>query len=298
LVPDGAEGFASPEILNIGTRMRFQYKPLPGGDDFAAAVAMVASPRMGTELVGPLLRSLVCLARAATVLEVGGGATTLYLLDALAENARRHESELRMLEAKQRLYDPSWADDEGAADRDGAALLTWLEADPPLARPEYYAQPYQPRCVSVDDVSSPFSAASRVRDAAEQAGLAHLLDQRFCDFRDLSSVLAHPEEVFDLAWFDCGGYGEYRDFLDLYWDRVRADGGMLVLHYTLTVPSHERVLTELAAHQETGIRGQFEMLSLLEPHKLMQNSVTLIRRTAGSPPRFPLTRGVSLERSV
>lgn len=270
---------------------------MPGNKDFAAALAMVTNPRMGTELVGPLLRSLVCMSRAATVLEIGGGASTLYLLDALAENARRHESELHMMEAKQRLYDPSWADDEGAADRDPGALLTWLEADPPLALPAYYAQPYRPRCISVDNLSSAFSAASRVRDAAEGAGLAHLLDQRFCDFRDLPSVLGHQEEVFDFAWFDCGGYGEYRDFLDLYWDKVRADGGMLVLHYTLTVPSHERVLTELASHQQTGIRGQFEMLSLLEPHKLMQNSVTLIRRTAGPAPRYPLTRGVSLERS-
>jgi predicted O-methyltransferase YrrM len=270
---------------------------VPDDKDFAAAVAMVASPRMGTELVGPLLRSLVCLGRAATVLEIGGGASTLYLLDALAENARRHESELRMMEAKQRLYDPSWADDEAAADRDPDALLTWLEADPPLALPAYYAQPYRPRCVSVDDLSSAFTAASRVRAAAERAGLAHLLDQRFCDFRDVPSVLGDQEEVFDLAWFDCGGYAEYRDFLDLYWDKVSADGGMLALHYTLTVPSHERVLTELASHLQTGTRGHFEMLSLLEPHKLMQNSVTLIRRTAGPAPRFPLTRGVSLERS-
>jgi predicted O-methyltransferase YrrM len=268
-----------------------------GHADFAAALAMVASPRMGTELMGPLLHSLVCSVRAAAVLEVGGGTTTLYLLDALAENARRHESELRMLEAKQRLYDPSWTGDEGAAERDGGALLTWLEADPPLALPEYYTQPYRPRCVSVDNLSSPFSAASRVREAAARAGLAHLLDQRCCDFRDVPSVAEDPEEVFDLAWFDCGGYGEYRDFLDLYWDKVRADGGMLVLHYTLTVPNHERVLAELQSQRETGVRGEFEMLSLLEPHKLMQNSVTLIRRAAGPPPRFPITRGVSLERS-
>ena len=270
---------------------------VPDREDFAAALAMVTSPRMGTELVGPLLRSLACLVPAATVLEVGGGTTTLYLLDALADIARTHESELRMLEAKQRLYDPSWADDEGAAERAGGALLNWLEADPPLALPEYYARPYRPLCVSVDNVSSPYSAASRLRDAAERAGLAHLLDQRFCDFRDLPSVLPDPEQVFDLAWFDCGGYAEYRDFLDLYWDRVRADGGMLVMHYTLTVPNHERVLAELESRRQTGSWGQFEMLSLLEPHKLMQNSVTLIRRTAGPPPRFPLTRGVSLERS-
>jgi hypothetical protein len=266
-------------------------------EDFAAALSMVASPRMGTELVGPLLRSLACLGRAATVLEIGGGATTLYLLDALAENTRGHQSELRMMEAKQHLYDPSWADDEKAAERDGGAVLTWLEADPPLALPEYYARPYRPRCISVDNVSSPFSTASRLRDAATRAGLGHLLDQRLCDFRDVSSVLPDPAEVVDLAWFDCGGYAEYRDFLDLYWDRVRADGGLLALHYTLTVPNHERVLAELESQRRAGSRGQFEMLSLLEPHKLMQNSVTLIRRTASPPPRFPLTRGVSLERS-
>jgi predicted O-methyltransferase YrrM len=269
----------------------------PSGEAFDTAMARLHSARMGTELMGPLLYALVRSVRAERVVEVGAGATTLFLLRALADNRADVLRERDELPAKQALYDAAWADDEDAGRRHEHAVLGWLTADPPLVNPEYYGRPYTPRCVSIDDGSSPFSTARDVDDAARQAGLDDLLDRRGADFRDAAASFRDRGDRFDLAWFDCGGYREYRDFLDLYWDLVEPDGGLLILHYTLTVHNHERVLMEL---QEAGARGErcrFELLSLLEPHKLMQNSCTLIRRCEKPPPRFPLVNAVSLERS-
>jgi hypothetical protein len=252
---------------------------------------------MGTELMAPLLHSLARSVRAERVLEVGAGLSTLFLLRALAENSADVERERSLLPAKTAGYDPAWASDEEAARRAGPAVVRWLEADPPLIDPAWYDRPYAPRCLSVDDTSSPFSTADAVQEAAQTAGLDRFLDFRRCDFRELAAELREARERVDLAWFDCGGYREYQDFLDLCWDLVEPDGGLLVLHYTVTVPSHERALAELTASGERGERGRFEVLSLLEPHKLMQNSCTLVRRCDAPPRRYPLTRAVSLERS-
>ena len=263
---------------------------------FAQAVRALTAARMGTELVGPLLAALVRSTRPELVLEVGSGSTSLHLLRALADNAEAVAAEARLMAAKQEHFDPAW-NDEAVARQHSSEVLRWLEAAPSLGRPEYYATAHRPRLISVDLHSSPFSSSQRVARAVEELGLAGWYQPRDRDFRDVAQVL-DADDVVDFAWFDCGGYQEYRDFVDLYWDRVRPDGGVLVLHYTLTVPNHERVLTELAAQQGSPARGSFEMLSLLEPHKLMQNSLTMIRRCEGSPPRYPLTRPISLEKSV
>lgn len=264
---------------------------------FAAARTRLGSARMGTELMAPLLHGLARSIRAERVLEVGAGLSTLYLLRALAENAADAERERGQLAAKSAGYDPAWAGDEDAARRAGPAVLRWLEADPPLADPTWYDRPYEPRLVSVDDGSSPFGTAGAVPDAARAAGLDRFLDARRGDFRTVLAELGAAGERVGLAWFDCGGYPEYRDFLDLCWDLVEPDGGLMVLHYTVTVPNHERAVDELVAAAARGERGRFEVLNLLEPHKLMQNSCTLIRRCDAPPRRYPLTRAVSLERS-
>lgn len=266
------------------------------GDDYEGALASLRSARMGTELVGPLLYSLVRSTRAERVLEVGAGQTTLLLVKALADNLRDIAEERRLLAAKQERFDPAWLDSEDAVRRDEREVLAWLEDDPPLVDPRYLARTYAPVCISVDDTSSPFSSATRVADAVKRAGLPDILQVHSADFREAAGAEGIAGTVFDLAWFDCGGYPEYRDFLSLYWDRIDADGGLVVLHYTLTVPSNERILAELEEDRRRGTRGRFELLSLLEPHKLMQNSCTLLRRCDTPAPRFAVTRPISLER--
>lgn len=265
--------------------------------EYAAALESLRSARMGTELIAPLLYSLVRSTRAQRVLEIGAGQTTLALLKGLDDNRRDIMRERAQLAAKQRGFDPDWLVDERAVERDQDDVVEWLAAEPALVDPRFFDRDYAPRCVSIDDVSSPFSRAPAVDAAAQRAGLNELLDLRLADFRDVADAEGIREPAFDLVWFDCGGHVEYRDFLSLYWDHVTPAGGMIVLHYTLTVPAHERVLADLERERREGRTGSFELLSILEPHKLMQNSCTLIRRCEAPAPRYAVTRPISLERS-
>jgi hypothetical protein len=52
------------------------------------------------------------------------------------------------------------------------------------------------------------------------------------------------------------------------------------MHYLMTYPEGEGFLQYIAALRNSK-PGQFEVINLLEPHKLTQNSITIIRRTSG-----------------
>jgi hypothetical protein len=93
--------------------------------------------------------------------------------------------------------------------------------------------------------------------------------------------MERENQKFDFVWFDCGGYAEYERFLEEYWSLINPDGGLLLLHSTLTNITIREVLTKLKLRQATTGFNDFELLSLLEPHKRFQNSVTMIRMTSG-----------------
>ena len=69
------------------------------------------------------------------------------------------------------------------------------------------------------------------------------------------------------------------DFLAEYWNLVNANGGIIVLHSTLTNMAISSVVANLKLRQATDAFNKYELLSLLEPHKLSQNSLTMIRMT-------------------
>jgi hypothetical protein len=71
---------------------------------------------------------------------------------------------------------------------------------------------------------------------------------------------------------------------DNFWDLINPDGGLVVMHYLMTSPEGEAFLRYLSAQQEMR-PGEFEVVNLLEPHKLSQNSLTILRRTSGVVPR-------------
>lgn len=270
--------------------------------DFASAVAALASPRMGTESMAPLLYSLVRLLRPATLLEVGVGYTTPFLLKALADNAADIAREQQLWPDKNRLLDDQAAAPllHGSLSRfaalDKTRKLRWLTMPPSLADPDFYTRPYTPRLVAIDDLSSPNTSARRIEaHLGTLPGHEHLV---LVDgsFRGRAATLAAMVGTFDFIWFDCGGHREYRDFLDEYWPLLDGNGGTLLLHYTLTNLSMGSVIKDLKIRQATTGFEDFELLSLREPHKMMQNSVSLIRKTTHFRDRiYYEVRDISLE---
>lgn len=234
---------------------------------FRKAVAQLHVPVMGTETVAPLLAMLIKLVRPQRVLEVGMGYTTPFLAAALAEVAEQVRAESPALAAKTRPY------------LEAAAPLTeeWLNAEPALLAPGFYHTPYTPRLVAVDDLSIPESSSGRVQDVLRELGLDQLVTVVNANLRDCADKLPADFDPIDFAWVDAW---ECLYFFDNFFDRINPDGGLLVMHYLMTYPEGESFLRYLAAQQRSR-PGEFEIVNLLEPHKLTQNSITIVRRTSG-----------------
>ncbi len=100
--------------------------------------------------------------------------------------------------------------------------------------------------------------------------------------RLLASEVAGPVVLpIDFAFLDCGGYANYQAFMEEYWPLINPDGGLLLVHSTLTNLEGLAFLKGLKLRQATGGLAEFELLSLLEPHKTRQNNCTLLRKIAG-----------------
>jgi hypothetical protein len=244
---------------------------------FFATVERLLVPRMGTENVAGLLYSLVRITRPRVALEIGMGYTTPWLLRALADNAAEYD-------ADQRCFESDAPDD----------LMRRR-----TLRSGYYSHDYSPVLIACDDHSMRHSTSKNVVDVVERLGLRNYLICIDANFRSIPERVAPEQLPIDFAWFDCGAELDYVDFLRAFWPLLNPEHGQLVLHFTYQ-PVQLRIkrspectgqpdvvefllpgsiLNEIKRQQaRQGIRSTFEVLSLVEPHKLQQGSVTLIRR--------------------
>lgn len=240
-------------------------------NDFHTAVAKLRAPGMGTEEVAPFLAQLVRLIRPRRVLEIGMGYTTPFLAKALADVEREAEAESVALAAKTRAH------------LDGGSELDdiWAYTEPPLLAPSAYIEPYRPRFAAVDNLSIEASSAGRVLDVLAELGLDPYVQVVNADLHDCLPLL--PEDLFpiDFAWVDAW---ECLYFFENFWDRINPDGGLVAMHYLMTYPEGEAILEYFAKVQRSR-PGELEMVNLLEPHKLGQNSITVLRRTSAVRPR-------------
>src|SRR5437773_3698401 len=120
---------------------------------------------MGVELVSPLLYSLVRSTRPHRALEIGAGYSSLFILQALADNAADHRVQQKILEGHVR------------SDRHTGLRRLLKGPHPlPLAQTDFYRRDYQPRLHVIDDGSHPATSARMVQKAAQELGLAHYLE--------------------------------------------------------------------------------------------------------------------------
>jgi hypothetical protein len=192
------------------------------------------------------------------------GYTTPFLAAALDSVRRRVAAEGAALAAKTRRC-------QGELDD------AWLYAQPALAAPAYHLGEYAPSLVAVDNLSLADSSAAGVRTVLAALGLDDLVTVVNRDLTEAAADLPPAFGPIDFAWVDAW---ECLSFFDHYWDLINPDGGLVAMHYLLTYPEGEAVLRYLRMFQRAN-PGELEVVSLLEPHKLMQNSITLLRRTSG-----------------
>lgn len=257
-------------------------RAVPATDErFRAAVETLRVPAMGTDAVAPLLHALLKLVRPQRVLEVGMGYTTPFLASALSEIAEETQVQAQALAAKTRPY------------LDGGTPLDdeWMYGAPALLAPEFYNSAYRPRLVAVDDLSIPESSSPRVWEVLRGLGLADLVTVVNADLRECDRHFPPDFTPIHLAWVDAW---ECLYFFDNFWDLIDPDGGLVVMHYLMTSPEGEAFLRYLSAQREMR-PGEFEVVNLLEPHKLSQNSLTILRRTSGVVPRSYAKPGARMD---
>ena len=221
--------------------------------EFLKTVEPLYAAAMGAENMGPLLYTMIRFSRPQYVLEVGAGYTTPFILKALADTHASHGKEL-------------------AAIRQG---------EQPHLVGTYYNEGYEPRLLCLDNNSHPDSTAKKVIEVAQKLGLSKYLEVHYEGFEGYTGKMGRKYSPFDFVWFDCGGLLQYALFLNEYWEHINKDGGLLLLHSTLTNMSVNLLIKSLKLNQATKDFHNYELLSLLEPHKRNQNSVTMIRMISG-----------------
>lgn len=256
---------------------------MPLDRKFYDTVEPLCVPGYGTEETGPLLYHLVRTTRPRRVLEVGLGYTSPFLAQALHDNLAEFEADREII----RTQDRGWR----------RATLSV----------EYHREDYRPALYAIDDHSLPGSSAPKVLEVIEALGLGAMVRPHTGDFRGAGKSLNADALPFDFVWFDCGGLDDYIDFLDEYWDLISSNHGLLLLHYTYWLVEQEKdgavdrklvagsIVNEIKRQQLTaGMNAAFEVLTLVEPHKIRQGSVTMIRKI---PPRS-MTRDSDFQEEI
>jgi len=268
------------------------------------------TPRMGKDIMAPLIHFLTRFTRAQNVLEGGAGYTTAFLAKALADNKRDFDADLDLLRKKTEPYvadvntivksDPASAVVEreknfapvGLSNLSGdkASLLAkrrfeWLLERPTWARPGYYLRPYNPKLFCIDKLSSVYSSASRVANVIDRLGLSEYAtfeNVDFWSFKPQSIPVEHTP--IDLIWIDLPvGVREMSSLLGGdYWNCLNPNGGLLVIHDMMTTRGGQLLVNEFKRQQKQHRFKDFELIGLLEPQRLMQGDFILLRKTTGS----------------
>jgi len=298
-------------------------------EQFLATISKFYSPDTATELMGPLVYSLFRSMRPTTTVELGAGYTTFWLAKAAADAAREAVEQADAAasgEASWVLWNSAGGREvvEQAAEQ-GTYTGTGQSArraerpyfptvhtvdvfDSELGSHFGDAASFQ---TTIDDILGHAASGGGGGEDADDGGGSESSDdgggagvgsrasdgevtsQRGCDVRlqvgDWASFREQwpEEEAIDFLWLD----GFNRETFDLFWPLVRDDGGVAVLHSTLNNHKNWNFIQELKLRQATSDFCDFELVSLLEPHKWQQNSCTLLRKTTAYDPAEQLVRG-------
>ena len=227
---------------------------------------------MGAENMGPMLYALVRFTKPKRVLEVGAGYTSVFLLQGIEDNIAEIETYARLREkGMARLGDIPWTRDDF----------------------DFYTHATESALHIVDNCAHEHTTAHLVADIATRLGIdaAKRLHVHTNDAFDaeLPMTLAPDGRYFDLLWIDLGAANRIEGFFEAWWPRV-AVGGFVLVHSTLTNSLSRQWLERMRTlakndgvdpETNTSPFGPFCSVSLLEPHKMFQNSFSLFQKRSG-----------------
>ena len=233
---------------------------------FLNHIKSLYNPHMGVENAGPMLYSLVRFAKCRNVVEVGAGYTTLYLLQALKDND----------EEMKRLVD---LDLEGRL-----RMLDYPFGTPRLKEWDSSPENLSSSLLCIDNCEHQKETTSGAAHVARTLGLDPYLQFLKGDAFDALDTHFSDIESIDLLWCDFGVGSRMKEYASNVWKYIKP-GGFMVCHSTLTNQRTRDWLEgvrQRKGFEETGIPAdEYSELSLLEPHKRFQNSMSILQKRDG-----------------
>jgi len=240
---------------------RLQQKPDPFNtrgalydQRFLDIVAPLYDKVMGVENMGPLLYTLVRFLKPVHICEVGAGYTSVFLLQALHDNQEEIEKLKSLHEQKQAMVKPGV----------------------PYCRDEYMSGKTAGlgTLYCIDNMAHEHTTANKVQEISTALNLdAHLkfIEQDAFEFAETASM----DYSFDFIWIDLGAGDRIFEFFDNIYFSLKT-GGYILVHSTLT----NKIMRSWLETVRTSTTRVHETTSFLEPHKLFQNSFTLLQKRA------------------
>jgi predicted O-methyltransferase YrrM len=200
--------------------------------------------------------SFIRFTKVKKVCEIGAGYTSVWILQAMKDN----DDEMKQIHSLQskgqcRMLDIDWT----------------IHSKVDSINSE------SSRLLCIDNCEHQKETATGARAVAYTLGLSDYFEFRKGDAFDLSL----GAETMDLLWCDFGVGGRMKDFIASHWKSIRP-GGYLICHSTMTNENTRMWLEAVRSRQaveSTGIPpDDYVELSLMEPHKRFQNSISILQK--------------------
>jgi predicted O-methyltransferase YrrM len=227
---------------------------------FMSHVSSLYNPHMGVENLGPFLYSFIRFTKKRRIVEIGAGYTSPWVLQALKEN----DDELDRARSLQ---------------RNGTCRLLNINWTIPDVVEDFDSEPARLLCI--DNCEHPKETATGASAVAKALGLDSYMEFKRGDAFELDLGV----NSVDVLWCDFGVGTRMSEFVSSAWESLRP-GGFLLCHSTLTNLNTREWLEAARSRDSQEITGippdEYVEISLLEPHKRFQNSVSVFQKRKSS----------------
>jgi hypothetical protein len=254
------EKFIRREIVNKNTSR------MPEGSNgriysklFMDQVSTLYDVHMGVENMAPMLYSIVRFLKVKSLLEVGAGYTSIFLLQALADNAKEAMNYHALSQRNKCTV-------EGQPWCVQSVLNKYMDVEGGKG---------VLHCV--DHMGHAHTTANRVKEMSNSLGLGDHLILHDVDFWEFNL----PEDnSLDFIWLDFAASNKLMKVFEKWWGRLE-DGGFVLVHSTVTNRLTREWLEEMRSMGNEG-PFQFDQISFLEPLKMFQNSFSMFQKRSTS----------------
>ena len=211
-----------------------------------------------TENVGPFVYSAIKTIRPKTILEIGAGYTSIFFAQALKEIDEENAFDVKLL--------------------DNSTPDTHWERRHRLLNKDYQFKS-DSKLIIVDNFSKEKHDTARpVDNCIQKLNLDKYINFVEADGMNLQQIneMISNSLPLDFVFLDFGAGAALPILFKFYFERINNNGGYIMVHSTLTNAMHRLWLAELKLKYIND--SNVEIMSFLEPNKIIQNSFTLIKK--------------------